>query len=172
MFLNCISRFPSQNNEEFEKFCINFNFLIINIDEQIHICSIITWDFDARSSNWRENDITNSVGLELDSLISLARYSQIIDKPTYFVNNSMSCIDLIFCTNTNVISKHVVDVSVFESQYYEIAYSSHHLMSAKYRITARQTLKILPKQCPVLIGIKHLKIFRLMKKLNFWMKSY
>ena len=97
--------------------------------------------------------------LELDSLISLARYSQIIDKPTYIVNNSMSCIDLIFCTNTNVISKHVVDVSVFESQYYEIAYSSHHLMSAKYRITARQTLKILPKQCPVLIGIKHLKIF-------------
>ena len=26
----------------------------------------------------------------------------------------MSCIDLIFCTNTNVISKHGVDVSIFE----------------------------------------------------------
>ena len=57
----------------------------------------MTGDFNARSSNRWKNDITNSVGQELDFLISSAGYSQIIDKATHIVNNSMSCIDLIFC---------------------------------------------------------------------------
>ena len=43
--------------------------------------------FNADSSNWWENDITNSVGQELDSLTSLAGYSQIIDKPTHILNH-------------------------------------------------------------------------------------
>ena len=79
-------------------------------------------DFNARSSNWWENDITNSVGKELDSLTLSAGYSQIIDKPTHIVNNSMSCIDLIFCTNTNVISKHGVNVCIFEKCHHDIIF--------------------------------------------------
>ena len=34
----------------------------------------------------------------------------------------MSCIDLIFCTNTNVISKHGVDVSIFEKGHHNIIF--------------------------------------------------
>ena len=34
----------------------------------------------------------------------------------------MSCIDLIFCTNTNVISKHGVDVSIFEKCHHNIIF--------------------------------------------------
>ena len=37
------------------------------------------------------------------TLISSAGYKQIIDKPTHVINNSMSYIDLIFCTNQNLI---------------------------------------------------------------------
>ena len=88
-FLTCIYRSPSQNNEEFENFCVHFDLLLSNINEEIPICSIITGDFNARSSNWWKNDITNSLGQELDSLTSSAGYSQIIDKPTHIVNNSM-----------------------------------------------------------------------------------
>ena len=69
-----------------------------------------------------ENDITNSIGQELDSLTSSAGYSQIIDKLSHIVNNSMSCIDLIFCTNANVISKHGVDVSIFEKCHHNIIF--------------------------------------------------
>ena len=69
-----------------------------------------------------KNDITNSVGQELDSLTSSAGYSQIIDKPTHVVNNSVSCIDLIFCTNTNIIFKHGVDVSIFEKCHHNIIF--------------------------------------------------
>ena len=68
-FLICIYRSPNQNNEEFENFCVNFDLLLRNINEEIPICSIITGDFNAGSSNWSNNDITNSVGQEHDSLI-------------------------------------------------------------------------------------------------------
>ena len=60
-----------------------------------------------------ENDIANLQGQELDSLTLSAGYNQIIDKPTHVINTSMSCIDLIFCTNQTVISNHGVDVSIF-----------------------------------------------------------
>ena len=34
----------------------------------------------------------------------------------------MSCIDLIFCTNTNVISKHGVNVCIFEKCHHDIIF--------------------------------------------------
>ena len=34
----------------------------------------------------------------------------------------MSCIDLIFCTNKNVISNHGVDVSIFEKYHHNIIF--------------------------------------------------
>ena len=38
---------------------------------------------------------------------------------------------------------------------FTFTYPCHHLMSAKFGISARQMLKILKKPYPVLIGIKH-----------------
>ena len=44
------------------------------------------------------------------------------DKPTHVINTSMSCIDLIFCTNQSVISNHGVDVSIFDKCHHNIIY--------------------------------------------------
>ena len=58
------------------------------------------------------------------TLISSAGYSQIIHRPTHIVNNSMSCIDLIFCNNANVISKLGVDVPIFEKCHRNIIFGN------------------------------------------------
>ena len=71
-------------------------------------------DFNARCTNWWKDDITNSAGREIASLTSSAGYTKIIDKPTHVINNSMLCIDLIFCTNQNVILKYGVNASIFD----------------------------------------------------------
>ena len=47
-------------------------------------------------------------------LTSSAGYTQIIDKPLHGINISMLCIDLVFFTNQNVISKYDVDASIFD----------------------------------------------------------
>ena len=86
------------------------------------MCSVITGDFNACCSRWWKNDITNLTGEEIDSLTSSAGYAQIIEKPTHILNNSMSCNDLIFCTNKNIISNHGVDVSFFDKCHHNIIF--------------------------------------------------
>ena len=70
----------------------------------LDICPIITGDLNARCSKWCNKDITNPVGRETDTLTSSAGYKQIIKKPTHILNNSSSCIDLVFRNNLNLIS--------------------------------------------------------------------
>ena len=88
-FLTCIYRSPSQSNNEFEDFYINFDLLLNNINDEFPICFIVRGDFNVRCSNWWKNHITNTPGQEIDSLTSSAGYTQIIDKPTHVVKNSM-----------------------------------------------------------------------------------
>ena len=107
---------------EFKNFCTNFDILLSNINDELPLCSIVTGDFNARCSSCWKNDITNFEGQELDSLTLSAGYNQIIDKPTHVINTSMSCIDLIFCTNQSVISNHGVDVSIFDKCHHNIIY--------------------------------------------------
>ena len=95
-FLTYIYRSPSQNHEEFQNFCAKFDTFLKNMNDEFPICSVVTGDFNSRSSGWWKNHITNSAGLELHSLTSSAGYTQIMDKPTHAVNSSMSCIDLVF----------------------------------------------------------------------------
>ena len=120
-FLTCIYRSPSQNQDEFKNFCTNFDILLHNINDELPLCSIVTGDFNARCSRWWKNDMTNLQGQELDSLTLSAGYNQITDKPTHVIN-TMSCIDLIFCTNQSVISNHGVDVSIFDKCHHNIIY--------------------------------------------------
>ena len=102
--------------------CTNFDILLNNINDELPLCSIVKGDFNACGSRWWKNDITNLQGQELDSLTLSAGYNQIIDKPTHVINTSMSCIDLIFCTNQSVISNHGVDVSIFDKCHHNIIY--------------------------------------------------
>ena len=83
---NCIYHSPTQNHDDFQNFCSKFDTLLDNINDEFPICSFVTGDFNARNSRWWKNDITNSAGLELDSLASSAGYTQIIDKPTHVMH--------------------------------------------------------------------------------------
>ena len=111
-FLTCIYRSPS--HDEFKNFCVNFDLFLNNINDEFLICSIVTGDFNARSTSWWKNFITNTPGQEIDSLTSSAEYAQIVDKPTHVLNNSMSC--------KNIISNHGDDVTIFEKCHHNIIY--------------------------------------------------
>ena len=122
-FLTCLYRSPSQSCDEFENFCIKFDILLSQINGELTICSVVTGDINARCSRWWRNHIKNFAGKEIDFLTSSAGYTQISDKHTYVINKSNSCIDLIFCTNQNVISKYGVDASLFDKCHHIVIYS-------------------------------------------------
>ena len=117
----------SQNQDEFKNFCTNVDIFLNNINVELPLCSIVTGDFNALCSRWWKNDITNLQGQELDSLTLSAGYNQITDKPTHVIKNSMSCIDVIFCTNQTVISNHEVDASIFDKFHHNIIYGNKHV---------------------------------------------
>ena len=92
--LTCAYRSPSQSQEEFEIFSTKFDILLSQINDEFPLCSIVTRDFNACYTNWWNDDITNSTGREIASLTSSTGYTQIIDKPTHVINNSMSVLIL------------------------------------------------------------------------------
>ena len=55
-------------------------------------------DSNAKSKSWCTNDSTNFESLKIDFLMSSFGFHQIINKSTHILNNSSSCIDLIFTT--------------------------------------------------------------------------
>ena len=77
----------------------------------------------------------------------------------------MPCIDLIYCTKQNLISKYGVDASIFDKCHHNIIYGqisiypSHQNMSVKYEITVKQMFKILKNLLKTLIGEKLLNLF-------------
>ena len=75
-----------------------------HINNELTTCSVLVGDFNAKCSKWCNSEITNANGRSLDTLTSSVGYKQIINKTTHTVNNSFSCISLVFCDNRNIIS--------------------------------------------------------------------
>ena len=53
-------------------------------------------DFNAKLNKWSEDDRSTIEGSKIDFLTSQFGLSQIIKEPTHILENSSSCIDLIF----------------------------------------------------------------------------
>ena len=72
-------------------------------------------DFNTKSKDWCSIDITSFEGSELDFLTSQFGLSQIIKEPTHILDNSRSCIDLIFTSEANMVIDSGVHASLQKS---------------------------------------------------------
>ena len=104
-----ITRLPSLNFDQFSDFCKDFSILLNNINDHRQSCSVIVGDFNAKCSKCYFLDKNNAAGEALQTYTATASYSQLINKPTHCVNGSSSCIDLIFTSNTNLVTDIGVD---------------------------------------------------------------
>ena len=114
--------FPSQNNDEFNLFS-----LLSNISKGKPSLSVVTDDFNVRSSFWYSNDINTTEGLKLFSLTSLISFSQIINEPTHFQTDSSSCIDLVFTDQSNLSVKSGFHASFHPNCHHQIVHPSFNL---------------------------------------------
>ena len=103
VIVSVIYRSPSQNNSEFDLFLSNFKKLFSNINERKPFLSVITGDFNERSSSWWSNDIDTTEGSKLFSITSSNGFPQLINESTHIQTSSSSCIDLIFTNNQILI---------------------------------------------------------------------
>ena len=84
-------------------------------------------DFNAESNSWYRNDSTDTEGSKIDILTSTFGFHQIINEATHILNNSSSCIDLIFTSQPNLVTESGVHSSLHENCHYQITYVKFNL---------------------------------------------
>ena len=127
VIVSVIYRSPSQSNIEFDLFLANLKELLCEINNRKPYLSIITGDFNARSSSWWSKDSNTREGLKLFSLTSANGFSQLINEPTHFQGNSSSCIDLIFTDQGNLSVNSGVHTSLHPKYKHQVIHSSFNL---------------------------------------------
>ena len=124
MFLVVLYRSPSQTSQEFGDFLDGFETMVTKIKDTKPHCLIITADFNCKSIKWWADGDENAEGIELNELTDSLDLSQLIDKPTHFLENSESCIDLIFTDQPNLFLNSGTHPSLFESCHHDIIHGS------------------------------------------------
>ena len=116
-------RSPSQNDEEFEIFKTRWDETITNITSASSDISTFIGDFNARNSSWWANDIDNNHGLEINEIANYNGLHQLINSPTHILPNSLSCIDLCFTNQPNLVYESGVIPSLFPRCHHQIIYA-------------------------------------------------
>ena len=119
---------PSQSCSEFEDFLFNLEKLINQIKQLKPSFTIILGDFNARSSDWWPDDITSPECTDINSLIYMYGFDQLISDPTRLLPASSSRIDLIFTDQPNLGVDNSVHPSVHTNCHHQTTYCNINLM--------------------------------------------
>ena len=87
-------RLPNQARE-FEEFCNDLNQLLSHVNNVNVTLSVMTSDFNVKSSQWWSLDKENAEGREINCLTSACGYRQFVNKPTQVIKEPSTCINLI-----------------------------------------------------------------------------
>ena len=98
------------------------NLLLLTIGDNHPSRSVLIGDFNAKSSKWCISDKSNRAGRERDNITASAGYSQLINKPTHFVNKTSPCIGLIFSSDLNITLNCVIEKTIHEQCHHDIIY--------------------------------------------------
>ena len=98
--------------------------LLSDINKRKPFLSVVTGDFNVRSSSWWYNDINTIQGSHLYSLTSSNGFYQLINEPTHTQTNSSSCIELIFTNQPNLSVNSGIHSSLHPNCYRQIVHIS------------------------------------------------
>ena len=108
---------------------------------------------NAKSSNWCKNDITTIEGKAMENISSQFGLQQVIIEPTYVLESSSACIDVIFTSQSNLITKSGVHPSLYPNSHHQTIFANFnpkipylHLIYATSGTTKMQLLILTDKQ--------------------------
>ena len=93
---------PSQTYDYFNSFTTNLEKLVVNVFSSILHFMLIIEDFNDKSSNQSSTNTATAEGALLEYLTSIYHMKQAITEPKHILENSSSCINLIFCNQANL----------------------------------------------------------------------
>ena len=128
IIVSFIYRSPSQNNSEFDLFLSNFGKPLGDINKGKPSLSVITGDFNTRSSSWWSKDIDTTEGSKFYWLTSSNGFPQLINEPTHIQTSSFSYTHLIFTDQPNISVNSGVHASINPNFNHQIVHSSFNLI--------------------------------------------
>ena len=120
-------RSPSQSQDDFETFSDNFEMTLETLAQKGSFLTTIIGDFNAKSCNWYSHDKTNFEGSTIESITSQFGLHQLINEPTHLLQNSSSCIDLIFTSQPNIAVESGVHLSLHPNCHHQIIFAKFNL---------------------------------------------
>ena len=79
------------------------------------------------SSNWYKYDATTYEGFKIDAIMSQFSLKQLIQEPTHILNDSLSCIDLIFTSQPDLVMESGVHSSLHQNCHHQLIYAKVNL---------------------------------------------
>ena len=122
-YLVSLYRSLNQNLDEFELFLTNLENLLADISSRNPHFLLLLGDFNAKSKTWFINDQSTNEETQLESLILLYGMTQLIAQSTHVLENSSSCIDLIFTNQPNSIMDSGVHPSLHSKCHHQVIYT-------------------------------------------------
>ena len=124
---SCLYRSPSQTQVEFETCLKNFELTLDKIQENNPFMTIVLGEFNAKSNNWYKSDIISLEGSKVDTIVNSYDLNQLIQEPTYILNLSSSCIDLIFTLQPNLVMESGIHSSLHSNCHHQIVFAKFNL---------------------------------------------
>ena len=121
-FVISLYRSPSQTQDGFNEFWLNYEQLPSEIIFWNPSSLLITGDINVRTSSWWRNDAANLEGTQAEALACFYGLNQIILSPTHIFRNWFSCIELIFTNQPNFVIGTRVHPSLHANCHHQITF--------------------------------------------------
>ena len=116
----------------FCQFLDNFELTLDTLAQKNPFLMVSLGDLNATSSNWCNKDITSDEGRKIQDVTSQNGLHQEINEPTHILNNSSSCIDLIFNSQPNLLIESSVHPSLHRNYHHLIVFEKFNLDNLTY----------------------------------------
>ena len=113
--------------EEFETFVKNLDLKLDLIFTKNPYLTVVIGDFNVKSHNWYKVDKTIASGTKLEIMTSHYVLTQIINEPTHILEDSPSCIELIFTFQPNIVLDSGVHSSLHPNSRRQIVLANFNL---------------------------------------------
>ena len=120
-------RSPSQSQNDFATFSDNFEMTLDLVSKKNLFLLVVLSYSNAKLSQWHEKDSSTSEGISMENIMSQFGLHQIINEPTHILENSSSCIDLIFTSQPNLSVESGTQPSLHPNCHHQIIYAKFNL---------------------------------------------
>ena len=108
----------SRNRYQLEIFLEHLELNFDHMAETKPYIMVVVSDFNVKLNSWYANDSPNIEGSKFYILTSSYGFNKIIKEPTHIVNNSSSWIDLIFTSQSNLVTESGLTSSLHSNFHY------------------------------------------------------